>query len=112
MAYEIEWHTWEEEVYIKDEGPRIHKVRLAEITADTMDDLGIAVDEVEKKWGPGAGRLTHHEKISDSLARMKETGVMNTKMGLPKRHDNRVTPTREGGRWHILWGFSSSWWNN
>jgi hypothetical protein len=107
MAYEIEWHTWEEEVYRGDRWITA-KVRLAEITADTMDDLGIAVDEVEKKWGPGT-RVTHPN--SNRLERAKKEGDYSIMVvggmrenGLPTGHDRRVSPKREGGRWHILWG--------
>ena len=94
MAYEIEWHTWEAVWEPTGRGSnRTYEIFCAEIKADTMDEIGSAIDEVEAKWR-GSRRMSVEYTRQEKVA----------KRGLAEFKDRGGAPARVRGRWHILWG--------
>ena len=55
MAYEIEYFLEQEDGWnVLFEGEFVEKkVEFARIVSDTMDEVGLAIDEIEEKWRGG-----------------------------------------------------------
>ena len=108
MAYEVEYHRWE----VWEHSKKLQSIFYAEITADTMDEIGSAVDEVEKKWGNctrmrgihDARRVEEEWKEFRSDMPDSRKGVYSFGNQVHTPTDPRVAPHRVKGRWIIFWG--------
>tara|TARA_Y100000768_G_scaffold341769_1_gene286406 strand:- start:1638 stop:1970 length:333 start_codon:yes stop_codon:yes gene_type:complete len=104
MAYEIEYYTDEEDgwrVQFDDEFV-IKKVEFARIVSDSMDEIGLAIDEIDARWPGGP--------VNDDWSEIKSTcGGLELLPGpdggkIARQLSSGFLPTRVRGRWQVFWG--------
>ena len=104
MAYEIEYYQDEEDgwrVLVEDEFVE-KRVEFARIVSDTMDEVGLAIDEINEKWpgGPIDGDLSDIKGSCGGLELRPDPD------GGKIAHQlfSGFLPTRGRGRWQVCWG--------
>jgi len=104
MAYEIEYFPEQEDGWsVLVEGEFVEKrVEFARIVSDTMDEVGLAIDEIDWKWPGGP--------VGDDLSDIRATcGGLELLPGpnggkIARQLFSGFLPTRVRGRWQVYWG--------
>jgi hypothetical protein len=100
MAYSVKYKSAEVRREQQMMSRKIFLFEWANISADTMEELGQAIDEVEKKY-PKSCRMRPPGSSSsfwDGWAHRNDGNLAAAPA------DERVTPRREKGKWKITWG--------
>ncbi len=104
MAFEIEYYQEEEDgwsVLVEDEFVE-KRVEFARIISDSMDEVGLAIDEINEKWpgGPVDGDLSNIRATCGGLE------LCPSPNGGKIAHQlfSGFLPTRVAGRWQVFWG--------
>ena len=104
MAYEIEYFQEQEDGWnVLFEGEFVEKrVEFARIVSDTMDEVGLAIDEINEKWpgGPIDGDLSNIRGSCGGLDLRPDSD------GGKIAHQlfSGFLPRRVRGRWQVFWG--------
>ena len=123
MAYEIEYFQEQEDGWnVLFEGEFVEKrVEFARIVSDTMDEVGLAIDEIDWKWpgGPVDDDLSDIDTsnwkwiggpVDDDLSDIRATcGGLELLPGpnggkIARQLFSGFLPTRVRGRWQVYWG--------
>jgi len=104
MAYEIEYFQEDEDGWKIHSGDEFVEkgVEFARIVSDTMDEVGLAIDEINKKWpgGPVDGDLSDIRASCGGLELSPDPNGGKIAYQL----FSGFLPTRVRGRWQVFWG--------
>ena len=100
MAYSVKYKSAEVRREQRDMSRKIFLFEWANISADTMEELGQAIDEVEKKYPKSYRMLPPGSSSSfwNGWAHRDDVKLAAAPA------DERVSPRREKGKWKITWG--------
>ena len=104
MAYEIEYYQDEEDgwsVLVEDEFVE-KRVEFARIVSDSMDEVGLAIDEIEQKW-PGGPVYDNWSDIKSACGGLELIPGPNGEK-IARQLFSGFLPTRVLGRWQVYWG--------
>ena len=104
MAFEIEYFQEQEDGWkVLFEGEFVEKrVEFARIVSDTMDEVGLAIDEINEKWpgGPIDGDLSNIKASCGGLELLPDPDGGK----IAHQLSSGFLPTRVRGRWQVFWG--------
>ena len=100
MAYSVKYKSAEVRREQRDMSRKIFLFEWANISADTMEELGQAIDEVEKKYPKSYRMLPPGSSSSfwNGWAHRNDVKLAAAPA------DERGSPRREKGKWKITWG--------
>lgn len=104
MAYEIEYYQDEKDswsVLVEDELVE-KRVEFARIVSDSMDEVGLAIDEIEEKW-PGGPVNDNWSDIKSACGGLELLPGPNGGK-IARQLFSGFLPTRVRGRWQVYWG--------
>jgi len=104
MAYEIEYYTEEGDnwrVLVNDEFVT-KRVEFAKIVSDSMDEIGLAIDEIDKRW-PG-GPVEENSSMIKATCGGLELFPDPNGGKIARQLFSGFLPTRVRGRWQVYWG--------
>tara|TARA_B100001142_G_C14161044_1_gene588465 strand:- start:562 stop:888 length:327 start_codon:yes stop_codon:yes gene_type:complete len=104
MAYEVEYYQDEEDVWsVLVEDKFVEKrVEFARIVSDSMDEVGLAIDEIEEKW-PGGPVNDNWSDIKSACGGLELLPGPNGGK-IARQLFSGFLPTRVRGRWQVYWG--------
>ena len=104
MAFEIEYYPEEQEGWSVWSGSEFleKKIEFARIISDSLDEVGLAIDEIEEKWpaGPFNEQLTDFKGSCGGL----ELSPGPNGERVARQLFSGFLPTRVRGRWQVYWG--------
>ena len=104
MAYEIEYYAEEEDdwfVLWRDEFVR-RRVEFAGIISDTMEEIGLAIDEIDERW-PGGSVVGNLSEFKPSCGGLELLPHLNGGKGA-RQLPSGFLINRVRGRWQVYWG--------
>lgn len=104
MAYEIEYYEKEDNDWrvLVDDEIMFKRVEFARIVSDSMDEIGLAIDEIDERW-PGGPVNDNWSEIKPSCGGLELLpGPDGEKMA--RQLFSGFMPMRVRGRWQVYWG--------
>ena len=104
MAYEIEYYTEEDDDWrvLVDDEFITKRVEFARIVSDSMDEIGLAIDEIDERW-PGGPTGENSPDIKATCGGLELFPGPNGEK-VARQLFSGFSTTRVRGRWQVYWG--------